>query len=130
MDKNEAVILIGSNHPHKSRLVASAARMLADELGGFKLSKTFTSRDVGGGCSVYDNAVCMGDTAMSLDELSVWAKDIERALGRTSRSKAMGIVEVDIDIVIWNGVVVRPVDASRSYFKEPYAELVGSQNVL
>lgn len=130
MDRNMAVILIGSNHPLKSRLIEAAARMLADEFVDFTRSKPVRSRDAGGGGSVYDNVVCMGETDMDLQKLSALVKDIERTLGRTSRSKAVGIVEVDIDIVIWNGVVVRPVDASRSYFKEPYSELVGNQNLL
>lgn len=130
MDKNAVVILIGSNHPLKNRLIGAAASMLADELAGFTRSKIFRSHDIGGGCSVYDNVVCMGETVMSLHELSAWVKKIELTLGRAPHSKTVGIVEVDIDIVIWNGVVVRPVDAARSYFKEPYAELVGNQNIL
>lgn len=128
MDKNQAVALIGSNHRLKGRFIESAMMALSELFQISARSEIVKSFDVEGSGTVYANLVCLLRTGLPLEEVSELVKGIERRLGRSSCSKARGVVEIDIDIVIWNDKVIRPADASRPYFSEPYAVL--RQNIL
>jgi 2-amino-4-hydroxy-6-hydroxymethyldihydropteridine diphosphokinase len=51
-------------------------------------------------------------------------KSWEAECGRTPESKQKGVVPIDLDIVMWNSEVVRPVDYSRSYVSMGIAQLL------
>lgn len=123
MENNSAVILIGSNHPDSRSLIAAAVELLSPALTAMRTSSVVKSGDAAGGIAMYDNLVCVGCTSLSYNGLVENVKDIERALGRTPHSKQIGIIEVDIDVVMWNGSVMRPGDASKPYFVVPYSQL-------
>jgi 2-amino-4-hydroxy-6-hydroxymethyldihydropteridine diphosphokinase len=89
-------------------------------IGQFDFSPMVESDDVTGRGPAYVNVVAIGVTRLALDELLSRLKAIERLLGRTPESKLRGVVEADVDLVIWNGEVLRPKDAARDYFLIPY----------
>lgn len=123
MDKTEVVILVGSNHRRRGEYIAAAIGKLSTVLDGFGRSPVVELPDVSGKGAPYLNAVCRGDTRMSLDRLTAITKRIEEESGRTAASKQRGEVELDIDIVMWGGAVIRPLDAASDYFTIPLSML-------
>lgn len=51
-------------------------------------------------------------------ELISHLKNIEKAMGRTSKHKAEGKVIIDIDLIKWDNEVLKPEDFKRSYIQE------------
>ena len=64
---------------------------------------------------MYLNAVLKGRFALGVEELQRKCKEMESSLGRRPTGVS-GEVAIDIDVVIFDGVVVRPVDYGRYYF--------------
>lgn len=123
MEKTEAIILVGSNHSERVAIVESVMARLSEMLEGFVGSAGIELPDASGKGSPYVNAVCRGEVACGLDELTRQTKALEAEWGRTAESKQRGVVEVDIDVVVWGGKVLRERDASQDYFKIPLSRL-------
>lgn len=72
--------------------------------------------------SVYYNAVacCQVDGDCSCDVLQDHLKHYEISAGRVRGAKN---VLIDLDLVVFDGKIVRPVDFSRNYFSIGYREL-------
>lgn len=75
----------------------------------------------------YRNAVAGIDTALSLDELKTSLKDYEMANGRDEASRKEGRVSIDLDIVVWDGVALRPHEIERDYFTIGYRQIIEQQ---
>lgn len=71
----------------------------------------------------YLNAVCQGLTPLSLEELTRWLKALESAMGRQRGEAAKGQVTLDLDLVVWDDTILRPVDAGRTYYLTCLADL-------
>lgn len=65
--------------------------------------------------SSYINRAAAFSTSLNLDELNSAFKEIETKMGRNSEMRLQGLVPIDIDILIFDGVVVRPDDMKRNY---------------
>jgi len=50
------------------------------------------------------NAACLLKTGLSIDELFIWIKEVERRLGRT-KTERWGPREIDIDILLYNDLI-------------------------
>lgn len=124
MDKTEVVILVGSNHGSREAIIDAVMLRLSGLLDGFRRSPAIESPDAAGNAAPYLNAVCSGSVDCPLDKFTRLTKSLEMEWGRTAESKLTGIVEVDIDIVMWGGDVLRPREVSSDYFTIPFAALV------
>jgi len=67
---------------------------------------------------LYLNAVAVGRTLIAIEEMQIFLKQAETALGRTRGPLSHGLVAIDLDLVEWNKEVLRPKDAEQSYYKE------------
>ncbi len=65
----------------------------------------------------YLNAVCTGNTPLSREEMDRWLKETETNMGRIRGESAHGRVHIDLDLVVWDGTILRPVDAGRPYYQ-------------
>ncbi len=54
---------------------------------------------------------------MGQQELNSAFKAYERACGRDEECRSKGLVPIDLDIVMWNGDVVREKDYKQQFFK-------------
>lgn len=98
-----------------------------------KINKAYSSLcDVGqivchssvyGSASGYLNQVIVSHTSLDYDELLSFTKQLELNLGRRPQHKAQGIVPIDIDIVIYDEEVMRPLDYDSAYFNRGLEEL-------
>ena len=67
--------------------------------------------------SMYLNAICLANTELSLNSVQSILKKIEGEMGR-KRDDAFGLVAIDLDLVVWNGEILRPWDVAQSYYQE------------
>lgn len=121
---NNAVVLsIGSNSADRDAQMTNCIAWLRDNATLTKLSSVYNSPASNGKDPDYLNAVAEIATALTHPELTKMLKDYERQCGRTPQSKALGSIPVDIDIVMWNGNVLRPKDFAQHYFAKGWNEI-------
>lgn len=64
------------------------------------------------------NAVMSGNTNMAKSEVEEQLKRIEQLAGNTQDKRNMGVVEADIDLLMYDDVKLHEKDWQRSYVKE------------
>lgn len=64
------------------------------------------------------NAVMAGNTNMAMSEVEELLKSIEQLAGNTLDKRNMGVVEADIDLLMYDDVKLHEKDWQRSYIKE------------
>lgn len=64
------------------------------------------------------NAVMAGKTRMAMSEVEEQLKRIEQLAGNTQDKRNMGVVEADIDLLMYDDVKLHEKDWQRSYIKE------------
>ena len=69
------------------------------------------------------NAVMAGKTNMAMSEVEEQLKRIEQLAGNTLNKRNMGVVEADIDLLMYDDVKLHEKDWQRSYIKELVEEL-------
>ena len=121
---NNAVVLsIGSNSADRDAQMTNCIAWLRDNATLTKLSSVYNSPASNGKDPDYLNAVAEITSALTLPELTKLLKDSERQCGRTPQSKALGSLPIDIDIVMWNGNVLRQKDFAQYYFAKGWNEI-------
>lgn len=121
---NHVVICLGSNVP-SCRVILDGAIAV---LGTFfhdspRMSLAYFNPSFNGIGQPYLNQVLEATTTLNIDSLHRLCRTLERRAGRTPQSKVQGIMPLDIDIVIWNGTIVRPFDYTSPHFAHGYANL-------
>ena len=122
-EPTEAIFSVGSNCGDRVGNVAKALSWLSGLLTSFRHSPIYATPDCHGGQIEYMNAVGVGlatHTALELDRL---CKEYEVSCGRDAEARASGDVPVDVDLVIYDGEVLRKKDYASEFFKEGYKEL-------
>ncbi len=127
MDKimlgNRIIIALGSNTNPKQNMEAAcgAVELL---LPAIRWSDAvYTAPEACVNPSFFLNRVGIAYTSLSATELIRHFKQIERALGRVSESKHLGIIPMDIDLLQWNDDLLKPDDLQRSYIKAGISQL-------
>ena len=64
------------------------------------------------------NAVMAGNTNLAMSEVEEQLKRIEQLAGNTQDERNMGVVEADIDLLMYDEVKLHEKDWQRSYIKE------------
>lgn len=114
-------ISLGSSCGDRSANVAAAIEWLRATFAHLKSSSIYRTPPISGIGEDYYNAVAVCDTDADLVEVNSLMKAYEQAHGRTSEA-----VTIDLDIVIYDGNIVRPKDFQREYFRRGYMELSAS----
>ena len=65
-----------------------------------------------------------GESVLDFYELNSLIKQYEKDSGRTPESKLKASIPIDIDIVIFNDIVIKPKDFNFDFFQIGYKELV------
>lgn len=114
---------IGSNTPDGAAQVDAACRWLATTFADVRCSESYLTPGVGVRCAgmTYRNAVATARTPLSADEVTRMLKEYESSHGRVKGSKE---VTIDLDLVIYDDRLIRPVDFARSYFQQGYLPLI------
>lgn len=71
----------------------------------------------------YMNAVLSGYSDISFEKLNENLKAYELKHGRDSEARRKGEVPIDLDIVKWDGEILRPRDYAADYFRKGLTEI-------
>lgn len=122
---NQFIILLASNSEAEKNLADARKRLAAAFPEKVRFSGNHWSAALlkeghvapQGACSMYLNAICLAQTALTLEAVQAFLKKTETEMGRIRGVEARGRVAMDMDLVEWNGEVLRPKDAGQVYYK-------------
>lgn len=125
---NTLAISLGSNSKDRCIQMDDAVQYLNSIFDGVSCSSIYETQALNGKDAPYLNAVAVANTHLSIVEATKLLKKWECQCGRTTESKLIGSIPIDLDIVVWNGEVVREKDFSCDFFTQGYLQLVPSWN--
>ena len=100
---NNVILCLGSNTDCEANL-KSAASLLRAYFGSIRFSE-----------AIYTEPIGLPD---SLEEVRRAVKAMEKRLGRMSDSKQKGKIPIDIDLLLWNGTILKPADWEKEYVQQ------------
>ena len=121
---NNVVLSVGSNSPDRQWQMESVIRYIESMLKNVCSSSIYETLALNGKDAPYLNAVIVADTDMSIDDAKKFFKQWEALCGRNKVSKLKGVIPIDIDIVVWNGAIIREGDFFAYYFSQGYYQLL------
>ena len=123
MNLHTCLLCLGSNLDGATRLSA-ARKALLSHFPDIRFSQEMVTEAIGTGfLSPFHNQVARLTTPLSAEEVRVILKGIEQAQGRLPEDKANGIVKLDIDLLVHNGVVLKAKDLEREFVIRGMEEL-------
>lgn len=106
---------MGSNTDCEANL-KSAVGLLRGYFGTIRFSEAAYTEPVGlPGSGLFLNQVAVAGTEASQEEVERALKDMEKRLGRMPDSKQKGQIPIDIDLLFWNGTILKPADWEKEY---------------
>lgn len=115
MNEHQCLLSIGSNTGCRMQL-AAARRALADTFPGISFSQAMETEAVGRGMRTpFCNQLARCSTLLPVESVRDILKDIERHAGRRPNDKAQGVVRLDIDVLVYDNLVLKPDDMRREY---------------
>lgn len=118
----DIVLSLGSNSGNREEHIEEAVVILKSLLDSVRVSDVYETQALDGESAPYINAVMKGTTNLRLEDFIKVTKEIEKILGRR-RIPGEDVVAIDIDVVIADGVNLRPKDYEQSYFQIGYKSL-------
>lgn len=112
---NSLILSLGTNSPDREWQMSHAINRMKQIFRKTLVSEVYEVPAHNGVDAPYLNAVMVATTNMDIEEVTAAVKQWETLCGRTPASKQQGVIPIDIDVVVWNDEVLRPVDYSRSY---------------
>lgn len=116
---NTAIVCLGSNVQESSTAKIKEANHCLQDNGCYVMTAT----PLYGSASNYLNQVIEIETELNYEDLHKLTKATENQLGRTSEMKQLGVVPIDIDIVLFNGTIIRELDYNSEYFQIGYSQI-------
>lgn len=121
---NKALISLASNDKDKQQILANIEETLRHHVTVICQTPVYLTTAVGTALSAeYANALMLVETEEAYESLRHRFKTYEQQAGRTALSKLQGVVPLDIDIISWNGVIIKQKDLQYEYMKEGLAML-------
>ncbi|WP_308550373.1 2-amino-4-hydroxy-6-hydroxymethyldihydropteridine diphosphokinase [uncultured Parabacteroides sp.] len=113
--RNNVILCLGSNTDCEANL-KSAVGLLRGYFGTIRFSEAAYTEPVGlPGSGLFLNQVAVAGTEASQEEVERALKDMEKRLGRMPDSKQKGQIPIDIDLLLWNGTILKPADWEKEY---------------
>lgn len=117
------IICLGSNTSDKADKISRAIELLKSLCSIISQSDIYEAPDESGLGAPYLNVVLEVMTDLSLDDFRRELKKMEESFGRTQYSKSEGVMPLDADIIIRDGVVTDSYQFSRPYFITGYSQI-------
>lgn len=112
---NSCLLCIGSNAPNAAALMARAEHWLEATFSGVVTSGLYSTAALNGVSPDYTNMIARVDTELTATEVTALGKAFEDSCGRR-RDDRSAPVAMDVDLMMFNNVTLRPAEFSRSYF--------------
>ena len=121
---NQAVVGVGSNiEPEKH--IDEARLILKKEQTFLKESSFIKTKPIGYEEQPYFiNGAFLIESPYTYEELKSYLKDIENRLGRVRTANKYGPRTIDLDIVVWNGIIVDDDYYRRNFLKKAVQEIL------
>lgn len=127
MPMNRLIIGIGSNVSDRDKRMEKALEWIQTAFDVVDTSGIYETPELHGRFAPYLNCVALLDTDIpSPDMVTQLLKNYELSQGRTPESKTSGEVPIDIDLIQFNDLVLRPHEFEREYFLSGYRHLIDS----
>lgn len=120
---NSITLSIGSNSDDRNEQVARCLKWIASTMGNCRQSTVYTTAALNGKSGYYANAVASAECDGEMADVNSIFKEYERRNGRNEEARTHGIVPIDIDIVMWNGTIVRSKDYQQDYFQQGWQQI-------
>ena len=121
--KHTCLLCLGSNLDGATRLSA-ARHVLLSHFPDIRFSQEMVTEAIGTGfLSPFHNQVARLTTPLSAEEVRVILKQIERDNERLPEDKAQGIVKLDVDLLVYDKVVLKAKDLEREFVRIGLEEL-------
>lgn len=121
-----AVVGLGSNtQGNRATNLMGALNMIGRRIGRVaEVSNFYETQPYGpnSGTLPYINAVAIIETSLKAEEIESELKEIENDGGR-DRADVNHLITIDIDLVMWNGIILRPHEIDRDYFARGWKEI-------
>lgn len=118
----EAVLSVASNMPDGQKKLTETLDWLEQSFPPMRCSRAYGTKALHGH-STYWNAVAMVWCNMSCERLNQVLKQREADEGRTEEMRKKKMVPIDIDIVVFDGKILRPIDFEQDFFQIGWKEL-------
>ena len=123
MITHSCLLCIGCNLDRTAHMTL-ARRDLENHFPGIRFGTEMETEAIGSGfLSPFSNQVALLHTSLSAQEVHTLLKQIERNHGRVPDDKAQGIVRMDIDLLTYDHVVLKPADMEKPYVQAGIEEL-------
>jgi len=120
--KHSVILSIGSNHKAEINMQRTH-EMLGKVMTDTRFTGIIETEDSEGGGDSFLNQMALGDTEMPFAAFRAYTKKLESILGRTPKRKAYGIIDIDIDILMFDGKTMKPYEWEQPYVKQLIKEL-------
>ena len=117
MTENHAIICLGANTPDAAMQLAGALELLKAAGSVVRATKPYpTAPEYAGEDEPYLNQIVELATPHTLGHITEVTKKYQTEI--RSGNPWPGLVNIDIDIVEWNGEIKRPADAASAYYRQ------------
>lgn len=114
---HKIILSLGSN-TDRERNITQAGRLLATNFVSISFSDPVYTTPINMFCSdQFLNQVAVALTEDEPGDIKYRLKQIERQLERTPEGSAAGIIPIDIDLLQWDDLILKPADLQRDYIK-------------
>ena len=102
----------------------AARKALNDHFPNIRFTEEMTTEAIGDRfLSPFSNQVAKMKTALSIEEIRKILKQIEKENGRLPEDKAHGIVKLDIDLLTFDEVILKPDDMKKDFVITGFSSL-------
>lgn len=120
---NKGILVLGSNYK-KEKNMEAARQLLEASFPDIRFAPEVYTRPIG--CrnpESFLNQVALLETSLPQPSVKQILKKIETTLGRSPEDKIKEQIVIDIDLVWWNNIPLKPSDLSREYIRKGIVEL-------
>lgn len=118
MNEHHCLLCMGSNTDRFAHL-SDARKVLNEAFPGIRFGKLMETEAIGSRfLSPFSNQLAHFTTTLSPEEIHDLFKVLERESGRLPDDKAAGIVKLDIDLLEYDSLVLKPEDMKREYVRK------------
>ena len=118
MTMHTCLLCLGSNLDASTRLSAARSALLS-HFPDIRFSEEMVTEAIGSGfLSPFHNQVASLKTSLPAEQVRAILKSIEQGQDRLPKDKAQGIVKLDIDLLMYDDIVLKPKDMEREFVME------------
>lgn len=111
--ETDVTLCLGANVAQgRQNILTALDALIADGWSPIVCSSIYPSS------SGYLNQIVKAKVGCDYETALAATKSVERMLGRTPEHKMQNVVPIDIDIILWDGKIMRPLDYASEYFRQ------------